>query len=255
MKPTLAELLSARVTEFAESPQVIEMIDKSIEKMFSFIVSECFSSYSDMAKQVKASVTAALPGNISNLFELKRYNALIVEHMQREWERTELEDDMKNRLEALLKNTLGECDFPPIILLSDFMEAFAELHQERAFEEGWEAPKVIYKENEGITGFHSLYIDKNPEEACRFSPRSEYELECRIAFTTNGEGVFRTKDRFDHDVEYPLARVFSAVLNGKPARDNINPHRFDRMVQALYYGMSRIAIDCNPEDTCYPCND
>lgn len=255
MEKSLSELLCERVTEFAQSDKAVELIDQGIEKMFASVVSDCFSSYGDMSKLVKESVKAALPGNISNLFELKRYNAIISESMKREWESAGLETDMQKRLHELLDGALKEHDFPPVILLSDFMNAFVEAHQREAFENGWESPKVIYKESENLQGFYSLYFDRNPEEHSSYRTRSEYELEYRIAFTTTDGDVLTHKDWRDQDVDIPLGRVYSAVLDGKPISSEVAPNRFNRMIQALYYGMSKISIDCDPEDICYPCND
>lgn len=251
---TLSELLRERVTVFAQSPKATELIDKGIESMFASVVSDCFSSYGDLSKLVKESIKTALPGDISNLFELKRYNALITESMKRQWENAELEADMKKRLGELLDGALKEHDFPPVILLSDFMNAFVETHCEEAFENGWEAPKVIYKESDHVQGFHSLYFDKNPEESS-YRTRSEYSLQYRIAISTRDGEVFRTTDHRLDEVEIPLGQVYSAVLDGKPASKEISPDKFERMVQALYYGMSKIAIDCDPEDISYPCHD
>ncbi|HCW3136524.1 TPA: hypothetical protein OXC89_004213 [Citrobacter freundii] len=252
---TLAALLCERVTEFANSPKAVEMIDKGIESMFKGVVDDCFGRYDGMSKLVKESVKAALPGDISNLFELKRYNAIIAESMKHQWESVGLEDDMKARLGTLLDETLKEHDLPPVILLSDFMEAFMDAHHEEAFENGWEAPKVIYKESNHVQGFHHLFFDKNPGESSSSHTRSEYDLQYRIAISTRDGEVFRTKDHWQGDIDIPLGQVYSAVLDGKPARKEISPNRFERMVQALYYGMSKIAIDCDPEDICYPCHD
>lgn len=255
MEKTLAELLRERVTEFAQSPKAVERIDQGIEKMFESVISDCFSGYGDLSKVVKESVKAALPGDISNLFELKRYNAIITESMKRHWEGAGLEADMQKRIGALLDSTLHENDFPPVILLSDFMQSFIEANSEEAFENGWEAPKVIYKENDYIEGYHHLYFDKNPDEPSSYSTRSEYDLHYRIAISTRDKELFQTKDQWQKDIELPLGEVYSAVLDERPANQKIAPNEFERMVQALYFGMSKIAIDCNPEDICYPCND
>lgn len=251
---TLSELLRERVTVFAQSPKATELIDQGIEKMFTSVVSDCFSGYGDLSKQVKESVKAALPGDISNLFELKRYNTIIVESMKRQWESADLDADMKKRLGELLDGALKEHDFPPVILLSDSMNAFVEAHSEEAFENGWEAPKVIYKESDHVQGFHSLYFDKDPGES-NYRTRHEYDLQYRIAISTRDSEVFQTKNHRQEDINIPLGKVYAAVLDGKPASKEISPDRFERMVQALYYGMSKIAIDCDPEDICYPCHD
>lgn len=254
MEKTLAELLRERVTEFAQSPKAVERIDQGIEKMFESVISDCFSSYGDLSKVVKESVKAALPGDISNLFELKRYNAIVVESMKRHWEGAGLEADMQKRIGDLLDSTLHENDFPPVILLSDFMEAFVQQHSAEAFENGWEAPKVVYKESENIAGYHQLYFDKDPDDPSSYRTRSIYDLNYRIAFRELDE-KHTVKDWRDIDQEIPLAEAYSAMIDSRPASAALNPNKFGRMVQALYYGMSKIAIDCDPEDTGYPCND
>lgn len=249
---TLAELLCERVTEFANSPKAIEMIDVGIEKMFKGVVDDCFGRYSDMSKLVQKSVEAAMPANMSTLFELKRYNAIITESMKRQWENAGLEADMQKRLGELLDETLKVHDYPPVILLSEFMNAFIEANQQEAFENGWEAPKVIY-EDDG-DGFHHLYFDKDPNENS-YSVRSKYSLEYRIAMHVVDGETHNVKDWRERDIALPVCTVYSALLDCNPISSKLNPCKFDRMVQAVYFGMSKIAIDCDPEDICYPCND
>lgn len=249
---TLAALLCERVTEFANSPKAVEMIDTGIEKMFKGVVDDCFGHYSDMSKMVKKTVEAAMPANMSSMFELKRYNAIIAESMKRLWESAELETDMQKRLAELLDETLKAHDYPPVILLSEFMNAFVEDNKREAFESGWEAPKVIY-EDDG-EGFCHLYFDKDPTESS-YSTRSKYSLEYRIAMHIADNETHNVKDWREQDIALPVGSVYSALLNCNPISSNFNPGKFDRIVQAVYFGLSKIAIDCDPEDICYPCHD
>lgn len=62
MEKTLSALLTERVTQFAQSPKAIEIIDKGVESLFKSVVDDCFRSYSDMGKLVEEAVKSALPG-------------------------------------------------------------------------------------------------------------------------------------------------------------------------------------------------
>ena len=82
---TLQELLAERVSEFAASERPREMIDAGIAKLFKEIVDEAFRSYGELGKGIKAAFAAALPSNISDSFELTRYNALIANALREQW--------------------------------------------------------------------------------------------------------------------------------------------------------------------------
>lgn len=255
MEKTLSALLTERVTQFAQSPKAIEIIDKGVENLFQSVINDCFRSYSDMGKLVEEAVKSALPGNISDLFELKRYNALITESMRQTWESSGIEVDMQRRMTELLSETLEKNDLPKEIHLSALMEAFIKDHREEAAENGWEAPKVIFEKSHGFSdsSYYHLYFDKAPDENSSWSrERSKYQLECSLAMYCNDKDKISIEEH--HRTEtYDVGHVYSATLDGKSAFAHIGrATEFERMVLALYFGSSRIIIDCDPDDISYP---
>src|SRR5471032_1856246 len=83
---TLQALLAERVTAYAKSDRPRELIDEGIEKLFKEVVSDTFRSYGDFGGAIKEAVKAALPANVSDVFDLQRYNAVVANALRQRWE-------------------------------------------------------------------------------------------------------------------------------------------------------------------------
>lgn len=137
---TLQSLLAERVTAFANSDKPVEIIDEHVKKMFTNVVDNCFGRYGDMGKQVEEAIKAALPANLTEIFELTRYNAMIAAALKEKWENSGVEADMVRLAQKQIDEVLNKDAMPEVISLQALLEAFVEDHKESAAEEHWEAP-------------------------------------------------------------------------------------------------------------------
>lgn len=88
---TLQQLLAERVTAYAESERPRELIDAGIDKMFQSVVDDLFRSYGDYTKAVKEAMSAAMPANVGDVFELTKYNAMVASLLRQRWEQAAVE--------------------------------------------------------------------------------------------------------------------------------------------------------------------
>ncbi len=246
---TLQALLAERVTAFANSDKPVEIIDEHVKKMFTSVVDNCFGRYGDMGKQVEDAIKAALPANLTEIFELTRYNALIAAALKDKWENSGVEADMVRLAQKQIDEVLHKDALPEVISLQDLLEAFVEDQKEEAAEEHWEAPDIRFQPSD-YGGLH-IYFDKKPKEHgvssySRSSERSEYMLDnaIHISFDRNG------KDRDEKGRE--VGSVYAAKIENEKIRQTLRfRSTFEKMVAALYFGNSKIIVDCDEDEFSY----
>lgn len=245
---TLEKLLHERVSAFASSDTPAKIIDKHVEKMFSDVIENAFRSYGDMGKAVSEAVKAALPSNISDMFELTRYNALIANSIKQAWNSSGVEADMLRRANAALEAALKDEAIPEKVSLRELLEAFVEEHKEEAVENQWERPEIRFEDSNYGGGLHIYFDEKPEEEAARGSrmfgntPRSNYSLKNAIHVR------WRDVD-FDSD---KVGEVYSAKIDDDPIGKNFSIHtRWERLIVALYFGCAKLVIDCDSDDFSY----
>jgi len=242
---TLQALLVERVSMFSDSAKPTEIIDKHVESMFTDIIKDQFRSYSDMGKLVGEAIKAALPSNVSDLFELTRYNDLIATALKTQWESSSVTGEMLRRSQAAIDEALKDDIVPAFVNLSDLMNSFIEEHKESAQENNWEAPYLTIREDENDYRFTAKHMhicfSKDPEKTSG-SRRSRYEMDNRISISIDGKNVDG----------YEFGHVYSAQLEGKPIGRNFMIYKkWEKLTAALYFGGAQLVIDCDESDFSY----
>lgn len=248
---TIQSLMHDHIARFSASERPAEIISANVEKMFTEIIKDAFSSYSDMGKLVKEAIKQALPSNVENLFELARYNDLIATSMKAQWESTGVTGEMLRRSQAAIDEALKDDVLPEFVNLSDLLNAFIEEHKERATDEQWERPHITIREDDGsYSGAKYMHIcfDPKPEDrssSSRYSSdrkRHEWELANRISINVKGQS----------DQGHDFGEVYSAQLEGKPIGRNFMIYKkWEKLTAALYFGGAKLVIDCDEHDFCY----
>ncbi|MEE4341437.1 hypothetical protein V2J66_07410 [Pseudomonas alliivorans] len=246
---TLQQLLTERVTAFANSDKPVEIIDEHVKKMFTGVIDNCFGRYGDMGKQVEDAIKAALPANLTQIFELTRYNAMIAAALKDKWENSGVEADMVRLAQKQIDEVLNKDAMPEVISLQDLLNAFIEDHKESAAEEHWECPDIRFQPSD-YGGLH-IYFDKKPKDYnassySRSSERSEYLLDnaIHIGFDRNG------KDRDEKGRE--VGSVYAAKIDNDKISQTLKFRTpFEKLIAALYFGSSKILVDCDEDDFSY----
>jgi hypothetical protein len=256
---TLQALLAERVTAYAASDRPRELIDEGIEKMFKSVVEDAFRSYGDFSGQIKEAVKAALPANVSDMFELQRYNALIANALRQRWEEAAmssviLEHADKSITEVLSADGLltGE------VSLKALLEEFIDAHKDQAAEERWSSPEILMEESSSYSS-EFLYIAFDPEPENSSDRRIyghnkrgihglKHSLHVHIKGTRETGDRFRPKEQF--------GEVMSAKLDDNKVAINMRIHtKWERMLASLYFGNAILVIDCDPDDFSYGFDD
>lgn len=241
---TLEQLLHDRVSQFAASERPKEIIDQHVEKMFASVIDDAFRSYGDMGKAVKESIKAAMPGNVSEMVELTRYNSLIANAMKERWAEAGVGNEMVRRTHEAIDEVIKDMQMPEFVSLRELLEAFVEEHAEEAMHEGWEAPRIEIEESEHVDGHWRIYFDKYPGES-RYSTRSVHRLDNMLAISARDN-----EPRDGHDV----GEVYAAQVDGDIMSRKMGVwHRdWEKLMVALYYGGAKLVIDCDADDFSYP---
>ncbi|QEO79871.1 hypothetical protein [Pseudomonas brassicacearum] len=255
---TLQALLAERVNAYAQSERPRELIDEGIEKLFNEVVKDAFRSYGDFGGAIKEAVKAALPANVSDVFELQRYNALVANALRECWEASALQSTILEQADKSIHAVLdGEGLLTGEVSLRALLDAFVVDHKNEAAEERWSNPEVRFTESEcGKNKFYYISFDPQSEEDARNnyrdSRRSDYELKHCIHVMV--KGVRETGDRFKPRVE--LGDVIGAKLDEKKIAVNMRVRSdWERMVASLYFGSAILLIDCEPDDFSYGFDD
>lgn len=249
---TLQSMLMDGVTRFTEGAKPAEIIDKHVESMFTDIIKDNFRSYSDMGKLVSQAIKDALPSNVSDLFELTRYNDLIATALKTQWESSGVTGEILRRSQAAIDDALKDDIVPEFVNLSDLLNAFIEENKERATDEQWESPYITIREAEndyiGSSKHMHICFDPQPEErssSSRYSSgtkRTEWELANRISISVKGQT----------ERGYDFGEVYSAKLDGAPIGRNFMIYKkWEKLTAALYFGGAKLVIDCDEHDFSY----
>lgn len=253
VQSTIADVLAQRITAMSTSPKMLDIIDKNIENCLGSIVKDAFDCYSDFSKRSKEAFKSALPGNIDSVIDLGRYNSMIQERLKVTFASSGIANDMIAKAEHVLKEAMDETLLPPVIKLSALCEAYIDNYVGHAEEERWERPDFRLEEHEihGTTQYMGFYFDKYRAEHSSYrSDSSRYSLANSLDLAQiEGEEVDGN----------PVYRVYSGKLEGKFVQDIVSTDlissKWKKMMFALYYGQSKICIDCDPDDYYYPGND
>jgi hypothetical protein len=248
-KRTLEEVLTEHVAAFSNSERPGEIIRANVERMFTEVVRDVFSPHGNFSTAVRDEIANALPANIGNVIELPRYNDLIAKALKDRWMDAGVTGDMLRRAEQAIDEVLHDDTIPEFISLNQLLEAFVEVHQEKATEKGWHVPHITITEGGGARArFVHVFFDPEPEivyrdrNKLRERTRSETDYANRLSVRITGHT--------DRGHEY--GEVYAALLEGQPIGRNFSmTTKWQRQIAALYFGAAKLIFDCREEDFTY----
>ncbi|MFJ3487174.1 hypothetical protein ACIPL1_27710 [Pseudomonas sp. NPDC090202] len=250
-QPSLESLFTDRFKAFFASARPAEILDAGLERMLTDISKELFSCQGSFAGEVKKVISKALPGDLSSVIELPRYNDLIANAMKQRWAESGVTGDMLRRVNADIDEVLHYDAIPEFVSLTQLLESFIEVNQEKAAEKRWHVPHVLIREADGIGGrsrYIHVFFDAEPELAYRTrmnlheSTRTETEFANRISVQITGNS--------DRGFEY--GKVITALIEGEPIGRNFNlARRWQKLMAAMYFGAAKLIIDCKESDFSY----
>ncbi|MBQ4788030.1 hypothetical protein F9U39_01195 [Pectobacterium versatile] len=245
----LPELLASRITQFAASPAMQEIIDRHVARFVEEVVKDSFCTWDNFGKGVKDAFKNALPGGIERVVDLGRYNAMIEERLRATFASSNIANDMIAKAEAVLNDVMDEKLLLPVIKLSTLMEAFIKDNAERAAEKGWDSPSLeIVDGSYPCDDYRTIYFDKEPGS----SRNNRHSLSTarpnnRLSLAPVDGEVFEGEQVY---------RIYAAAIDDKLVQDHLSTdlirRDWEKMMFALYYGQSKIIIDCDPDDFSYP---
>lgn len=249
---TLQQLLTERVTAFANGDRPREIIDAAVESMFKDVIKDAFRSYGDLGKAVQEAIKAALPANVSDMFELTRYNALIANALREQWMNSGIEADMLRRANKAMAEALKDEAIPSRVSLRELLTEFVDQHKDDAAQNQWERPEIRFRDSE-YGGMH-IFFDPEPESSHRDSglfsrnkERGDWGLKQRISVrwdTRKGPDLDERGNR--------ICEVYSAKIDDKPIGRDFSIHsRWKRLIAGLYFGAAKLVIDCDEDDFSY----
>ncbi|PKQ34887.1 MAG: hypothetical protein CVT61_08935 [Actinobacteria bacterium HGW-Actinobacteria-11] len=245
---SLQQLLLERADTFAASDRPREIIDAAVEAMFKEVIKDAFRSYGDLGRAVQDAVKAAMPSNVSDMFELTRYNALIANALRQQWESSGVEGDMLRRANEAMSDALKDDVIPDRVSLREILQLFVDENKDDAAQHQWRRPEIRFCESE--YGGMQIFFDPEPETPHRSDPfsreRSEWSLKHRICVNWDPR-----KPELDESGRH-IGPVYSAQIDKKPiGRDFAIRTRWERLIAALYFGGAKLVIDCDPDDFSY----
>ncbi|MNZ24602.1 hypothetical protein D3C78_417530 [compost metagenome] len=253
---SLKQLLVERVSAYALSDRPRELLDAGIDKMFQSVVDDLFRSYGDFTKAVKEAVSAAMPANVGDVFELTKYNALVASLLRQRWEQAAVESLVLKTADKVISEVLtGEGLITGEVSLKALLQAFVDANKENAHKEGWESPEIRFEEATcyGSTNL-SIYFDPEPESSFRASGfsrgrRNNYNLKHRICVRLTGEERPAVSQG---DSTILLGEVYSANLDDKKVDLKMALRgEWERMLASLYFGNAILLVDCEADDFSY----
>lgn len=205
---TLQQLLTERISDYANSDRPRELIDAGIDKMFQSVVDDLFRSYGDFTKVVKEAMSAAMPANVSDVFELTKYNAMVASLLRQRWEQAAVESlVLKTADKAISEVLTGEGLITGEVSLKALLQSFVDAHKEEAARDHWSAPEIRFEEDTRYGSTHlSVYFDPEPEDEYRGkgyarSARNDFASE---TFCLAPAGTLRATDG-GSDVDHAMA--------------------------------------------------
>lgn len=246
---TLEEVMTEHVAAFSNSDRPGEIIKSCVERMFTDVIRDAFSSHSAFSSKVREEIAKALPSNLSQLIDLPRYNDLIIKALKDRWVDVGVTGDMLRRAEQAIDEVLHDDGIPEFISLNQLLEAFVEVHQEKATEKGWHVPHVTITEaGDARSRFVHVFFDPEPETIYR--ERHKYRERTRSQTDYANRLSIHITGHTDRGHEY--GDVYSAMLDGQPiGRQFAMTSKWQRQIAAVYFGGAKLIIDCREDDFTY----
>ena len=256
---TLEQLMVERVSAYAISDRPRELIDEGLDKLFKSVIDDLTRSYGDLGKAIKEALAAAMPANVSDIFELTRYNALVANQLKQRWESSAVGDQLLLQANKSIDEVLsGGGLIQGEVSLQELLEAFIEDNKERAAEERWSKPEIRFEESDTYGPTLVVAFDPEPEESHRNSSynrprRHDYELKHRMQIRITDE---TRPAPFPHHPVIRVGEVYSATLDDKKIALDMQIYTpWEKQLAALYFGNAKLLIDCDADDFTYGFDD
>ncbi|MDE1188232.1 MAG: hypothetical protein PW844_17345 [Pantoea sp.] len=258
MSASLAKSINDHCRAFEASDEFGEMVHSHVRKLYEDAIKDVFR-WGKFPDAVKKALEEALPGNISEMADLSRYNLLLARSLQDEWNANAVSERTVSHMQQLVKDFIEQDKVPKFIKASDLWAAFIEEHQEEAAHEQWGRPEVIVKTDSEYGKYFQIGLCKEPaEEPGRYSHRrtkTEYfECDTHLGFSL----VKASRDRDAEPLMQDGHEVYSLYTGKLEYSDTLGKRavqfrsQFERLVGALYYGDSLLVLDDEADDIYYP---
>lgn len=248
---TLNELLTESIDRFSQSDEPQKIIDRAVKSLFTDLIQSAFASYGPFGRQIDALIKNALPQNFEEIAALPKYNRLIIDALKNEWNSSGVERQFIDKTTEAMQNFLNEEKVPEIIFLSDLLNVFMEENEEQAEEEEWRKPSLIIDEEEASFPSSSktchIYFEEQP-------PNPDSISGSKYHFKNNLSGHLTEETIEQNGSTYPIYKIYSAKFDGIQMNKLLkhNCTKFESMMIALYFGTSKLALDCQADDIYYP---
>lgn len=257
---SLANAINEHCRQFEASDEFNDMIRTHVRKLYENAIKDTFS-WGKFPDAVKEALKEALPGNLSEMADLSRYNVLLARTLDEQWKTNAVSDRLVTQMQELVKDFIEQDQTPKFIKASDLWAAYIEEHAEEAAHEGWERPQVVIAEpdEDWLKNYFQIGLDKEPYSNSRWSHTKEkthyFQCETYLCFRkkTTREG------REDVPVLHEGKEVYSLYSGQLDGGDALGKKpvqfrsKFEKMVGALYYGDSLLVLDeSDPDEIYYP---
>lgn len=248
---TLNEILTESIDRFSQSDEPQKIIDRAVKSLFTDLIQSAFASYGPFGRQIDALIKNALPQNFEEIAALPKYNQLIIDALKNEWNSSGVERQFIDKTTEAMQNFLNEEKVPEIIFLSDLLNVFMEENEEQAEEEEWRKPSLIIDEEEASFPSSSktchIYFEEQP-------PNPDSISGSKYHFKNNLSGHLTEETIEQNGSTYPIYKIYSAKFDGIQMNKLLkhNCTKFESMMIALYFGTSKLALDCQADDIYYP---
>lgn len=257
---SLANAINAHCRQFEASDEFNEMVAAHVRKLYDEAIKDVFR-WGKFPDAVKEALKEALPGNITDVCDLPRYNVLLARTLDEQWKTNAVSDRLVEQMHALVKDFIEQDQTPRHIKASELWAAYTDEHTEEAAHEGWERPQVVIAEpdEEWLKNYFQIGLDKEPHSNSRWSHTKEkthyFQCETYLCFRK----VTTREDRKDIPVLHEGKEVYSLYAGQLDGGDALGKKpvqfrsKFEKLVGALYYGDSLLLLDeSDADDITYP---
>ncbi|RLM26540.1 hypothetical protein BIY29_05645 [Brenneria alni] len=250
---SLATDIAAHCIAFEQSPEYAEMIRSHVAKLYEKAIEDTFR-WGTFPDAIKKALEEALPGNISKIVDLPRYNLLMAKELATQWKQDAVSDQLVTAMRDKVTTFISDHQIPKFIKASDLWAAFIEDHQEEAAQNGWQRPEVLMEYSE-YGGFR-VGLEKEPFEERSWSNAKRkthpFEFCDNLYFSQAVEYEDDKKKEVTHD-GHKCYSLYSGKCDGDTLGKKVIAFhsRFEKLVAALYYGDSLLALDQDDADEVY----
>ena len=248
---TLNELLTESVSRFSLSDEPQKIIDLAVKSLFTNLIQSAFSTYGSFGRQIDELIKNALPQNFEEIVLLPKYNKLIIDSLRNTWNSSGIEKQFIDQTTEAMQKFINEDKVPSVIFLSELLNSFMEENEEQAEDEGWGKPSLIIDENEASFPSSSktchIYFEEQP-------PNPDSISDSKYHFKNNLSGHLTEETIAQNGALHPIYKIYSAKFEGIQMSKLLkhNCTKFESMMIALYFGASKLALDCQADDIYYP---